>query len=106
MNQPSASLHVGDRIVTRHMQDALSPGQSGTIVRIFGTAPGFYDVHIDTINACHVIHINDLEPLREIALGPAGTHACDASQASAGIATLPPATRQAALSGGWYSQAV
>jgi hypothetical protein len=74
MNQPSASLHVGDRIVTRHMQDALSPGQSGTIVAIFSTAPGFYDVRIDTIDACHVIHVTDLEPLRESALGLAGKH--------------------------------
>jgi hypothetical protein len=74
MNQPSASLHVGDRIVTRHMQDALSPGQSGTIVQIFGTAPGYYDVHIDTINVCHVIHLTDLEPLHKRALAEASQH--------------------------------
>jgi hypothetical protein len=65
MNQPSETLHVGARIVTRHMVESLSPGCSGTIVTVFHSAPGFYEVRMDVINAHHVMHASDLEPLRE-----------------------------------------
>jgi hypothetical protein len=68
--QHAASLHVGDRIVTRHMLGGISPG-SGTIVGIFGTAPGFYDVRMDEVSACHVIHVSEIERLHERTVGAA-----------------------------------
>jgi hypothetical protein len=63
MHQLSTFFHVGDRIVTRHMIEGIPPGSAGTIVAIFYTAPGFYDVRFDRGNARHVIDVAELKRL-------------------------------------------
>ncbi|HEU5099671.1 MAG TPA: hypothetical protein VFU22_11660 [Roseiflexaceae bacterium] len=63
MSGPSTFLHLGDRIVTRHMLGSISPGCCGTIVTVFHSAPGFYEVLLDKSNVRHVIDTAEFDRL-------------------------------------------
>lgn len=70
MHQPSTVFRLGDRIVARHMIEAVPPGSYGTIVAIFHSAPGFYDVIFDGGHVRHVIDAAELNRLNDDAGGP------------------------------------